>query len=117
MIADLEVGVQVLSAKVISAEEYTISIEDAILDNGRDEVRYRIRGQTCDDTQPPQIVVLSIASSELVFVYAKNLPNGTTRFVYAKRHILGGMHWPAKYGKHLAIDSKYAASAPPVCQY
>lgn len=105
VIASLEFGAQILAATVISAEEYTISIEDAILANGRDEVRYRIRGEAVDDSQPPQIVVLSIASGELVYVYAKDLPTDTTRFVYARRYIMGGFHWPSKYGKHLAIDS------------
>jgi len=106
VIASLELGVQILAAKVISAEAHTIPIEDAILANGRDEVRYKLRGQDYDDTLPPQIIVLSIASSELVFAYAKNLPTGTARFVYAKRHIMGNMHWPSKYGKNLAIDSE-----------
>ncbi|KAJ9661129.1 hypothetical protein H2198_002073, partial [Neophaeococcomyces mojaviensis] len=111
VIASLEFGVQILASKVISAEAHTIPIEDAILANGRDEVRYKLRGHDYDDTQPPQIVVLSIASSELVFIYARNLPTGITRFVYAKRHILGGMQWPTKYGKHLAVDPESRALA------
>ena len=106
VITELELGVQILAAKVVSAEEHVLSTEDAILENGRDEVRYKIRGQPCDDSQPPQIVVLSVASSELVFVYARTLPNGTVQFVYAKRHILGSVHWPRKYGKHLAVDTE-----------
>jgi len=105
IIADLELGVQVLSAKVISAEEYVLPTEDAILENGRDEIRYKVRGQPCDDSQPPQIVVLSTALGELVYVYAKTLLNGNVQFVHARRHVLGGdYHWPRKYGKQLAVD-------------
>ncbi|KAK6377080.1 hypothetical protein LTR64_000459 [Lithohypha guttulata] len=113
VITGLELGVQILSAKVISAEAHVLSTEDAILENGRDEVRFEIRGQPCEETQPPQIVVLSIASGELVFVYAKNLPNGSSQFVYARRHVLQaeGIHWPRKCGRHLAIDTKSRAIA------
>lgn len=104
-IADLELGVQILSAKVISAEEYVLSTEDAILENGRDEIRYKIRGQPCDDSQPPQIVALSTALGELVYVYAKTLLGGNVQFVHARRQILGhGYQWPRKYGKQLAVD-------------
>ncbi|KAK5316870.1 hypothetical protein LTR70_006117 [Exophiala xenobiotica] len=108
IIADLELGVQVLSAKVISAEEYVLPTEDAILENGRDEIRYKVRGQPCDDSQPPQIVVLSTALGELVYVYAKTLLNGNVQFVHARRHVLGGdYHWPRKYGKQLAVDPQF----------
>ncbi|KAK5943981.1 hypothetical protein PMZ80_003262 [Knufia obscura] len=112
IIADLELGVQILSAKVISAEEYVLSTEDAILENGRDEIRYKIRGQPCDDSQPPQIVVLSTALGELVYVYAKTLLNGSVQFVHARRQILGdGYHWPRKYGKQLVVDPQSRALA------
>lgn len=106
VIAHLELGAQILSAKVISAEERVISVSDPILDNGRDEVQFLIKGEPCGNSQPPQVVVLSTVLSELVFVYARNLPNGSTQFVHARRHIMGGKHWPRKYGKHLAIDSE-----------
>lgn len=108
IITGLELGVQILSAKVISAEAHVLPTEDAILEHGRDEVQFEIKGQPCEDDRPPQIVVLSIASGELVFLYAKNLSNGSAQFVYAKRHVLhsSGPHWPRKCGKHLAIDTK-----------
>ena len=107
-IAELELGTQVLAAKVISAEQYMLNTQDAILENGKDEIRFRLRGKPCDDSQPPQIVVLSMATSELLFIYAKDMPNGHVQFVQARRSILGGCLWPRKYGKHLAVDREYA---------
>lgn len=104
VVAELELGVQILAAKVISAESYFLSFPDAILENGRDEVRFKIRGEPCEDDQPPQIVVLSVASSELVFLYARNLPNGEVQFIQARRSILGGLPLPVPFGKQLAID-------------
>lgn len=106
VIAELELGVQILAAKVISAEAYLLPLQDAILENGRDEVRFKIRGQPCEDDQPPQIVVLSVASGEFVFAYAKDLPNGEVQFIAARRSILGNLPLPRAYGKHLAIDSR-----------
>lgn len=106
VIAQLELGTQILSAKVISAEARVVPVSDPVLDNGRDEIQFSIKGEPCDPSQPPQIVVLSTALSELVFVYAKILPNGTSQFVHARRHLLGGRQWPRKYGKHLAVDSE-----------
>lgn len=106
VVAELELGVQILAANVVSAEAYLLPLQDAILENGRDEVRFRIRGQPCEDDQPPQIVILSTASSEFVFVYAKDLPNGEVQFVAARRLILGSLPLPRAYGKHMAIANK-----------
>lgn len=105
VIAHLDLGTQILSAKVISAEARVVKVADPALLEGREETQFFLQGEPWDASQPPQIVVLSTASSELVFVYAKVLSNGSSQFVHARRHILGGRHWPRKYGKHLAIDS------------
>ena len=106
VIAQLDLGTQILSAKVISAESRVVKVDNPKLINGSEETRFYINGELWDASQPPQIVVLSTASSELVFVYAKILSNGFSQFVHARRHILGGRHWPRKYGKHLAVDSE-----------
>lgn len=106
VIAHLDLGTQILSAKVISAEARVVKVADPALLEGREETQFFLQREPWDASQPPQIVVLSTASSELVFVYAKVLSNGSSQFVHARRHILGGRHWPRKYGKHLAIDSQ-----------
>lgn len=106
VIAHLELDTQILSAKVISAEARVTSVADPELESGRDEIRFFVKGQPCEDTQPPQLVVLSTALSDLVFVYARILSNGSTQFVHARRHIMGGRHWPRTYGKQLAVDSE-----------
>lgn len=104
VIGELELGVQILAAKVVSAEAYLLPLPDALLENGKDEVHFKIRGQPCNEIDPPQIVVLSVASSEFIFLYAKNLPNGEVQFIHARRSILGNLPLPRAYGKHLAID-------------
>ena len=103
-VATLELGEHILAARVISAKAHTVALPDAILESGRDEVRFTIDGEPCDDSQPPQIVVLSTTASELVYLYAHVLPSGGSRFVYARKRLLGGISLPEKYAKHLAID-------------
>ena len=106
VIADLEIGTQILSAKVVSAEEHILSTEDAILENGRDETRYKIRDEPCPDDQPAQIVVLSLTTGDLVFVYAKTSANGQVNFIHARRQILPTKSLQKKYGRLLAVDSE-----------
>lgn len=104
VLAHLELGVRILAAEVISAESEVITQEDAIF--AQDVVKYTINGDQCPSDQPPQIVVLSIATGELIFLYARTLLNGHTNFVYARRKIHRGIPWASKYGKHLAVDPK-----------
>lgn len=103
-IATWELGVQILAAKVISAQEIVVTVEDEILSEGKDEVHFKIKGEPVDEAEPPQIVVLSIATGELIYLYARQVIDGSTHFIHARRHILRPSIWPDRYGKHLAID-------------
>jgi hypothetical protein len=102
--AKFNLGAQILAAKVISARSEVVAIIDQVLLQERDEMRYVINGHAIDDDQPPQILVTSLASSELVFLYAKQLSPGDVRFVHGKRILLSGVSQIERYGKHLAID-------------
>lgn len=106
VIARLELGTQILSANVISADAHEDEGVHPVLHYGVAKIHFSINGEPYDPTQPPQIVVLATALSELVFAYAKNLSNGTSQFVYARRFVLHIRNWPRKYGRHLAVDSK-----------
>lgn len=105
-IAHLELSTQILSANVVSADAREVQVFDPVLLEGKGEIQFSIDGEPCDPTQPPQIVVLATAMSELVFIYARFLANGSTQFVYARRYVLHLKHWPRKYGRHLAVDSQ-----------
>lgn len=106
VIAHLELGTQILSANVVSADAREVEVLHPLLNLGSTEIQFSINGEPYDPTQPPQIVVLATALSELVFVYARILANGSSQFVYARRHILQFGSWPRKYGRHLAVDSQ-----------
>ncbi|KAK4916338.1 hypothetical protein LTR66_017025, partial [Elasticomyces elasticus] len=106
-IASLELGTQILAAKVVSAEAQTVSVEDIILGMEKDEVRYKIGEDYVEDGNPPQILVLSLATGELAFVYAKTSPDHSSHFVYAKRKIAGFGLAQRSYGKHMVIDHSH----------
>jgi len=105
--AKLNFGTQILAAKVISAKAEVISVLDAILGQERDQERYTLRGEPIDDLLPPQILVLSTAANELVYMYAKDVDVTDVRFIFAKRPYLAGVAIPERYGRHLAVDSEY----------
>lgn len=104
VLAHLELGIPIFSAKVVSADAEAISMVDAIFENGKDIIRYMVNSVECPVDQPPQIVVLSLASQELMFVYAKTTSIGSTSFMYGKRNIQAGPGWNRKFGRHLAVD-------------
>lgn len=105
-LAHLELGTQILSANVISADAREVAVLDPVLGYGRGEIHFSIEGEPCDPAHPPQIVVLATALSDLVFAYARILTDGSSQFVYARRYVLQLKHWPRKYGRHLAVDSQ-----------
>lgn len=104
--AKLNIGAQIMAAKVISAKSEKVPIVDAVLDQEWDEDRFLINGKVCSDDQPPQLVVLCTAAGELVYVYAKFAIDTGVRLVFAKRTILHGVSMFSKYGKHMAIDQE-----------
>lgn len=103
--AKLDVGTQILNAKVISAKVEMVPTIDAILDQEKDEERYIVKGRPCSDDQPPQIVVLTTGTCELIYVYARTTSDGkNVEFVFARRALLGDVSLPESHFRHMAID-------------
>ena len=105
--ARLDLDVQILAVQVISAKLETIPTLDAILNQEVDEMRYEINGRPIPDSQPPQILVLSTSASELIYVYAEDVSSQATRFVYARRALLGRISVADRFGAHVAVDHEY----------
>ena len=100
----LDFQTQILAATVVSAKLEPIPVLEATINQSGDDERFTIGGQPVEEGQPPQILVLSTASCHLIFVYAQERSDGSTRFVHAKRSLLGGMRLAEKIGRHLAVD-------------
>lgn len=102
----LDLQTQILAAKVISAKLEPIPVLEATLNQSGDDERFTVHGQPVNEGQPPQILVLSTASCQLIFVYAIERTDGSSRFVYAKRALLGGLpiRLAERIGRHLAVD-------------
>jgi hypothetical protein len=100
----LDFHTQILAAKVISAKLEPIPVLEATLNQSGDDERFTINSQPVKEGHPPQILVLSTASSQVIFVYAQERYDGSARFVYAKRPLLGGLSLAEGACRHLAVD-------------
>jgi hypothetical protein len=56
---------------------------------------------------PPQILVLSLASKELVFLY---FSNASGHFVYHRRPLPNDVSAFERFGRNIAVEPRYAAS-------
>jgi hypothetical protein len=101
--AKIDLGSQILSAKVVSSRGQQESAVDQIIKqelddgycdaNGSDRVNF-----------PPQLLVVSTAACNVVFLFAKNRAHGSVEFVSAKRKLLADVQVEEQYAKHVAVD-------------
>jgi hypothetical protein len=94
----------ILAAKVISAASKPINFPDQVVHQTVEDEEYIVKDKPLPECYPPHILVLSLASCELVFVYAQESLDGTVAFRCARRPVLLDIDLPDKYGRHLAID-------------
>ena len=104
--AKVELGARILAAKVISARLEVVPVVEQILNQAREDERerYVIDGEEIDDETPPQLVVLSLATNKLVFLFAKDIALGKTRFIYANKEFLRSVSLAERFGSHIAVD-------------
>lgn len=102
--AKLDFGTQILAAQVISAKLQVVPIIDLILKRERDQEQYSLDGQPIEEFHPPQLLVLSTSSNELIYVYARENSSGDARFVFAKKSLLRGVNLPLRQCRHMAVD-------------
>jgi hypothetical protein len=104
--AQVDFGAHILAAKVISARLEMVPVVEQILNQTRedDRERYVIDGEEIDDETPPQVVVLSLATNELVFLFARDIEFGKTRLVHAKKSFLRNVSLAERFGSHIAVD-------------
>jgi len=109
--AKLDFGTEILAAQVISAKVQIVSTIHAILKQERDQEQYSIHGQPVEASHPPQILVLSTSSNELIYVYAKEDSSGDAKFVFAKKSLLRSINLPIRQCRHMAVDPEYVGNA------
>lgn len=102
--AKLDFGTQILAAQVISAKLEVVPIIDLILKRERDQEQYSLDGEPIEESHPPQLLVLSTSSNELIYVYATENSSGDARFVFAKKSLLRGVNLPLRQCRHMAVD-------------
>lgn len=104
--ARINLGSQILAAKVISADTEPIPFLEQVLDQQQETERYIIRGQAIDDSLPPQILVATVASGHIIFLYAKEFSVGDVRFVYGRRAFLPQAVTGRSFGRQVAVDPR-----------
>lgn len=102
--AKLNLRTQILAAKVISTRLEPIPILEATLKQSLEEARFVFREKPVAENEPPQLLVLSTSASDILFVYAKDLEDGSVSFRYARRPLLGGIDLPSRFCSHMAVD-------------
>jgi hypothetical protein len=101
--AKVDLGSQILSAKVISSKGHHESAVDQI-------IKQELDGEYCDANGsdqvdfPPQLLVVSTAACNVVFLFARNRAAGSVEFVFAKRKLLADVQVEEQYAKHVAVD-------------
>lgn len=103
--AKLDLGTQILAALVVSAKLQIVEVMDEIIKQERDQEQYTLDGHPIEDSHPPQLLVLSTSSNELIYVYARENFSGDARFVFAKRSLLRGVNLPLRQCRHMSVDS------------
>ncbi|EAS33977.3 uncharacterized protein CIMG_05001 [Coccidioides immitis RS] len=64
----------------------------------------------------PQILVLILASKEMIFLYAKELSQGRHEFVHARRPLPADVSSLEEYGKNITVDPRSRAMAVSAAQ-
>jgi hypothetical protein len=103
--AKIDLGSQILSAKVLSSKAWTQadSYIDEIIKQELDEESHDVHGSDYE-TSPPQLLVVSTAACNIIFLFAKDRAPGVAEFVFARRKILADTSIEADYAKHIAVD-------------
>lgn len=96
--ARFDLGSQILSAKVISSKFEIVAFVDQVIKQEFDE--YCV----ADSEFPPQLLVVSTASCEIVFLYAQDCAPGIVEFRHAKKKLLVDLSLQERYGAHLAVE-------------
>lgn len=110
-ICKLDIRDTILAANVISSKVETVPTLEQTLHQTVEDEKFTVNGRAVSEDEPPQVLVLSTASSELVFLYVHQSYEGPPRFVYAKRSLLAGLDLEQQLGIHLAKDQESRALA------
>lgn len=97
--ARLDLDRRILAAKVISHVESTAFIDQVVKQGG-----YEINDPS--SSQPTELLVLALDSSELAFVYVEELAPRRVKFRMARKKLPADASSLGKFGRHLAVDAR-----------
>ena len=103
MTAKIDLGIQILAAKVISAQTEASFVDQVVKQELEDD--YCIvdkNGET--HLYPSQILVVTTASCHVLYLFAKTIAPGKVKLIHRKKSIGADIRAPERYPKHLAVD-------------
>ena len=106
--AKVDLGTQVLSAKVISSRSQPDSLLDQIIKQELEDDHHNYDNGTNQAKFPPQLLVVSTLACNIIFLFAKNRAPGVVEFVFAKRKLLAADQSKEQCAIHVAVDQEYA---------
>lgn len=95
-----DLGGQILDAKIISSKFEPVSFVDQVMK--QEFTDYEIVNG--DQDLPPQILVVSTTSCDIIFLYARERAPGFVEFVSAKKKLLANVGLGERHGNLLAVD-------------
>lgn len=101
---------------IITKADFDSKIVGAKVINTRPEIglddQIGLNGGTVRDATPivenlaPHILVLILASKEMIFLYARELPRGRFDFVHARRPLPADVSSLEEYGRNITVDPR-----------
>ena len=104
--AKYNVGSQILAADVLSADKEAIPVLEQVLEQKHETERFLINGKPVANDVPPQILVITIATGQVLFLYAKTPYQGDTHFFPAKLTMPREVASSQSFGRQVAVDPK-----------
>ena len=104
--AKYNVGSQILAANVLTAEKENISFMNQVLEQHTETEHFVVNGKPIEDNVPPQILVITIATGQVLFLYAKTLEQGDSRFLSAKLTLPREVVLNQSFGRQIAVDPR-----------
>ena len=113
--AKINVGYHILAAKILSADTVPVPFMEQVKEQNMEDERFVINGKPVDNDMPPQILLVTLSTGDLLFLYAKTYSPGDVRFQYGKMYVSREMLIYDSRGGQIAVEPRYDACPSDRC--
>ena len=105
--AKINVGYHILSAKILSADTVPVPFLEQVKEQNMEDERFVINGKPVGNDMPPQILLVTVSTGHLLFLYAKTVSPGDVRFQCGKFYISREQVVHTSRGGEIAVEPGY----------